>query len=225
MIIRDVPKSGPSTKDVGVIDESSFQIVHIDKIITLRAPSPSEKKQWLNVVESCIEDAEKKLTQDEVNIPHKMKSLVDRPIIGTLEVKLLETKKLACSDRIRKFIFLKSGIVEIFLKIIFLKNIGIKPAVFCTVTVDQQSLKSKSSQSWPPKWDQELMFSIFSLDKSLKMTLYNYDRYSKDEYIGEASIQLDFLEYYNGKETEKISLELKDVKHGFMVVQLAYKPM
>lgn len=89
------------------------------------------------------------------------------------------------------------------------------------------------------------MFSVFSLDESIKISLHNYDRYSKDgealfvtpikrdkeshttikEYLGEASIQLDFLEYYNGKETEKISLNLGDAKSGSVVIQMAYRTM
>lgn len=92
-------------------------------------------------------------------------------------------------------------------------------------------MRSKTSQSWPPKWGQDLIFSVFSLDSTLKISLYNYDRYSKDgnfyflkiiEYIGETSIQLDFLEYYGTKETEPITLKLKE-DSGSVILQLAFR--
>lgn len=102
MIIREVPKSGPGGKDVGVVDESSFQVVHIDKVITLRAGSASDKRQWMNVVEGAIAQAEKRLTK-EMSMD-MIQDSVDKPMIGTLEVNLLEAKKLAGSDKIRKFL-------------------------------------------------------------------------------------------------------------------------
>jgi hypothetical protein len=199
LIIREVPKSGPGGKDVGVVDDCSFQIVHIDKNITLRASSPSEKKQWMNICESYISQAEKKIAFDSnQNVSQK----TSKNMIGTLQVYLLEAKKLTGSDKIR-----------------------IKPSVFCNVILDNQTIRSKTSQSWPPKWSQEMLFSVFSLDQSLKISMYNYDRYSKDEYMGQVSIQLDFLEYYNGKETEKMTLDLKDAKGGMIVLQMAYRPI
>jgi hypothetical protein len=155
IIIRDVPKSGPSTKDVGMVDESSFQIVHIDKVITLRANSPSDRRQWISMVEGCLAQAEKKSQKDKNQ--DVVLSDDSRPMIGTLEVRILEAKKLAGSDRIR-----------------------IRPGVFCVLSLENQIIRSKTSQSWPPKWDQEMMFSVFSLDEALKVQLFNYDRYSKD---------------------------------------------
>ena len=59
MIIRDVPRN--FAKDVGTVDDCSFQIVHMDKIITLRASTPSEKRQWMKVSEAAISEAEKRL--------------------------------------------------------------------------------------------------------------------------------------------------------------------
>lgn len=152
MIIRDVPKN--FGKDVGAVDDCSFQIVHMDKIITLRAPSSSDKKQWMKIAEGAIADAEKKIA---ASYSGDKLDLQQGEMIGTLEVKLLEAKKLSSSDGLK-----------------------LKPGLFCLFSIDSQSLRSKTSSSWPPKWDQNLIFSIFSLDSTLKISLYNFDRYSKD---------------------------------------------
>jgi len=152
MIIRDVPKN--FGKDVGIVDDCSFQIVHMDKIITLRATSSSDKKHWMKITESAIADAERKLAA--THSADKL-DLQKGEIIGTLEVKLLEAKKLSFSEKLK-----------------------LKPGLFCLFSIDSQSVRSKTSSSWPPKWDQNLIFSIFSLDSTLKLSLYNYDRYSKD---------------------------------------------
>lgn len=100
MIIRDVPRN--FGKDVGTVDDCSFQIVHIDKIITLRTSNPSEKRHWMKVTESAILEAEKRLassySDDKLHIESKI------PMIGTLEVKLLEAQKLSAADRLSMFI-------------------------------------------------------------------------------------------------------------------------
>jgi Ca2+-dependent lipid-binding protein len=108
----------------------------------------------MSMVEGCLAQAEKKLQKE------KSQDFIlsdNRPMIGTLEVRVLEAKKLAGSDRIR-----------------------IRPGLFCVLSLENQTIRSKASQSWPPKWDQEMMFSVFSLDEALKIQLFNYDRYSKD---------------------------------------------
>ena len=45
------------------------------------------------------------------------------------------------------------------------------------------------------------------------------------EYLGETSLQLDFLEYYNEKSTEIIQLQFKDSKSSSISVKLAYRRM
>ena len=101
MIIRDVTKTGAGGKDIGTIDEMTFQVVHIDKIITLRAITASDKRQWMKILESTIQQAEKQMAaQSSQDMAVAQKS--DRRMIGTLEFKVLEAKKLAGSEKIRK---------------------------------------------------------------------------------------------------------------------------
>lgn len=66
------------------------------------------------------------------------------------------------------------------------------------------------------------MFSVTSLDEILKISVYNYGKYSQDDYLGQAEIGLDFLEYYK-KETEQITLKLKDVDSGSVIIQMSYR--
>ncbi|CAG8628227.1 2674_t:CDS:2, partial [Racocetra fulgida] len=51
-------------------------------------------------------------------------------------------------------------------------------------------------------------------EDTLKVTLFNFDKYTTDEYLGQAEIGLHFLTYYGDNETDKIKLELKDIPPG-----------
>ena len=82
----------------------TFQIVHIDKIITLRGNTASDKRQWMKILESTIQQAEKQMAaQNSQDMAVGQKS--NRRMIGTLEFKVLEAKKLAGSEKIRKVFF------------------------------------------------------------------------------------------------------------------------
>lgn len=49
-------------------------------------------------------------------------------------------------------------------------------------------------------------------------------RIANVEYLGYSEIQLDFLEYYGGKETEKIQLVMKDSQGESVYIQMMYRP-
>ena len=105
MIVRQVPSNA---KDVGTVDDMSWQIVHLEKVITVRSCNESEKKVWMNHIQSCISTLEKKMQTDssqsqEISLPHQK-------MIGTLEIQLIEGKKLSGSDKIRMFLTIYSKI-------------------------------------------------------------------------------------------------------------------
>ncbi|KAJ3106795.1 hypothetical protein HK100_003680, partial [Physocladia obscura] len=52
--LRDVPRAMIGTKDVGNVDETTFQIVQGDEVITLKAPSASIKNKWLTHHENAL---------------------------------------------------------------------------------------------------------------------------------------------------------------------------
>ena len=78
--IRDAVKV--PTKDTGTLDSSCFQLIYDSEVITLRAASVSEKRQWINQVDS----AKKVLVKHNKPVVEKLKSGNE---IGTLNVKVL----------------------------------------------------------------------------------------------------------------------------------------
>lgn len=57
----------------------------------------------------------------------------------------------------------------------------------------------------------------------LSIQLYNYRKYSKNEYLGRAEIDLSFLKYYEGNKTGTIPIHLADVPTGTLFVHLSYE--
>jgi len=68
---------------------------------------------------------------------------------------------------------------------------------------------------------------IIILGISIKFGVYDFDQFSRDNYLGEAKMSLTFLEYYGEKETEKITLQLTSDKKtaGTIDFTLSYKPL
>ncbi|CAG8555372.1 11309_t:CDS:10, partial [Ambispora gerdemannii] len=86
---------------------------------------------------------------------------------------------------------------------------------YCQARLNRQVLKTKFvKESISPRWNQDLPFSVTTLEDTLKLSLYNYDKYTQDSYLGQAEISLRFLEYYGNNETDMITLQLKDVPPG-----------
>eukprot|EP00842_Homolaphlyctis_polyrhiza_P006330 jgi/Hompol1/6699/HPOL_000301-RA len=188
-------------REVGTIDACCFQIVFGDDIITLRCVSISDKRQWMNQIEAAIQahrTAEKRALQSPLGEPSDFASAAHT--IGTLEVRLLQATGIGPIERR-----------------------GNKLDVFAIVQVHNQVTKSKRAPSSQPRWGQSLMFSVTSLDDVIKIALYAYDKYAKDEYLGQATVQMDILEYYVGKETGRMTLDLVDVGHGKVELQLLYR--
>ncbi|KAJ3318153.1 Intersectin 1 (SH3 domain protein) [Boothiomyces sp. JEL0866] len=181
-------------KDTGDITNCSFQIIYEDEIITLRTANVSEKRQWINLVEAAIKEFKLSMIKEKSSV--NMNNA--QQAIGTVRVKLLDGVHKSDPNKPKK--------------------------VFAIVRIGHQSLRSEMVN--PPKlvFNQSFIFTIFSLDESLKVSLHTYDKYSPDEYLGHSEIQLDFLEYYGGKETEKIQLVMKDGQGESVYIQMMYRP-
>ncbi|KAI8614258.1 Dbl homology domain-containing protein, partial [Chytriomyces sp. MP71] len=52
--VRDVPRALIGTRDVGNVDDTTFQIVQGDEVLTLKAPSTSIKNKWLSYHETAL---------------------------------------------------------------------------------------------------------------------------------------------------------------------------
>ncbi|GBC07924.1 hypothetical protein RclHR1_00780004 [Rhizophagus clarus] len=180
--------------------DETFQIIHIEDVINLKASSISAKQQWVNQLETasgyCLEVERKK---------QKKENLEPVNSIGTLKVTVYE------------------AVIPI--------EVHEKSSVntYCQVQLNRQIFKTKVvKDDIFPHWNQYLMFSVTTLEDTLKLSVYQYDKYSEDEYLGKAEIGLHFLEHYGGNETDKIKLQLKDVApgrpFGSISVYLNYKP-
>ncbi|KAI9099787.1 Dbl homology domain-containing protein [Phlyctochytrium arcticum] len=192
---RDLPKL--QGRDHGSVDEACFQVIHGQDAVTLRAPSVAAKRKWVNALEEQSRQyylAEKQQSEGS----WKDGRWTYGAPIGTLQVLVAEGKNLVRVDR---------GKLDL----------------FCRVQLNRQQVKTRTVHSPAPRWNQALVLSVLSLDETLKISIYNYDRYSQDDYLGQAEVALDFLEYYGEKETEPITLGLRDVSSGSVVIRLAYR--
>ncbi|KNC97059.1 uncharacterized protein SPPG_07456 [Spizellomyces punctatus DAOM BR117] len=194
--VRDLPKL--AGRDHGAVDETCFQVIHGQDAVTVRAPSVAAKRKWVNTLEEQSRHyymAEKQQAEGS----WKGGRFTYGTPIGTLQVMVAEAKNLVRVDR------------------------GHKLDLFCRVQLNRQQVKTRTVHSVAPRWNQALVFSVLSLDETLKISVYNYDRYSQDDYLGQAELALDFLEYYGEKETEPITLGLRDVASGSVVIRLMYR--
>ncbi|TPX63785.1 hypothetical protein SpCBS45565_g06360 [Spizellomyces sp. 'palustris'] len=194
--VRDLPKL--AGRDHGAVDETCFQVIHGQDAVTVRAPSVAAKRKWVNTLEEQSRHyymAEKQQAEGS----WKGGRFIYGTPIGTLQVMVAEAKNLVRVDR------------------------GHKLDLFCRVQLNRQQVKTRTVHSAAPRWNQALVFSVLSLDETLKISVYNYDRYSQDDYLGQAELALDFLEYYGEKETEPITLGLRDVASGSVVIRLMYR--
>ncbi|CAG8557077.1 1263_t:CDS:10 [Ambispora leptoticha] len=86
---------------------------------------------------------------------------------------------------------------------------------YCQARLNRQVFKTKIvKENTTPRWNQLLLFSVTTLEDTLKLSLYNHDKFTQDSYLGQAEISLRFLEHYGNNETDKIKLQLKDVPPG-----------
>lgn len=66
---RDIPQLSQDRK-LFTVDDSCFQILHLQDILTVKAPSVSEKRKWLNQMDtqcSYYINVEKKLQEKGVS--------------------------------------------------------------------------------------------------------------------------------------------------------------
>lgn len=177
--------------------ECVFEIVQIEKIIGLKTNSIGEKRKWMNLLEEYSQYSRK----DEDDQVEKEEYL------GTLRVTIIEGRNL-------EPITPKGNI---------LLNFKGKSNPYLIVQLNKQKLQTKAEKdTLNPYWNQSLIFSVSSLDDILRITCYNYEKYSYNEYMGEIELPLNFLEYYGEKSTEMITLNFKD-KRGSVIIQMNYK--
>ncbi|KAI9193369.1 uncharacterized protein BJ171DRAFT_528088 [Polychytrium aggregatum] len=186
-----------SVRSVPGGDDTLFDIIQGADVLSLRAPSASEKRGWVSAIETqikIIKDTDKR----GQNTPQTVNTPANAPI-GTLEVIVISGKSLLVEG-------------------------GVPFGVYCHVQLNNQKLKTNlSKDAVAPKWNCTQLFSLTSFDDTLRITVYNYNKFSRDDFLGHAEVQLDMLEYYIGKETEVMTLPLAHVPSGSVSIKMAYK--
>ncbi|CAI2169930.1 13957_t:CDS:10 [Funneliformis geosporum] len=181
-----------------------FQVVHIEDIINLKANNVSIKRHWVNQLETASGYC---LTVERQNQKKESDLTQVDAICGTLRVLVFEGT-LPVESHVGK----EKNVVN----------------TYCQVQLNRQVFKTKVvKDDIFPRWNQYLMFSVTTLEDTLKLSVYQYDKYTQDEYLGKAEIKLRLLEHYGDNETDKLIYQLKDVApgkpFGSISVFLSYK--
>ncbi|KAL7749560.1 hypothetical protein RI367_005116 [Sorochytrium milnesiophthora] len=168
-----------------------------DESIGLRGDSVSTANSWITKINKACADI---LAAEN---PKNARSTSSQQTVGTLKLTVVEGRQLHPLD----------------------PSIS-KLNLYCEVTVENQSERTKIIKgNSNPVWNQSLMFSVRNLDDKLRVVVYNqYDRYSQDDYMGTAEMEMHVLEYYGGKEVVQ-EFPLQNVPHGVLKVKLSYKSL
>jgi len=90
---------------------------------------------------------------------------------------------------------------------------------YCTVIFKTQVQSTKVClQTLHPKWDEEFIFTVASLDKAMTFNLYDWDALSAPDYLGTAS--LPFREHISILDGQKHTLTLPINKKGEITVEV-----
>jgi len=90
---------------------------------------------------------------------------------------------------------------------------------YCTVMFKTQMQSTKVClQTLHPKWDEEFVFSVASLDKAMTFNLYDWDALSAPDYLGTAT--LPFREHISVLDGLKHTLTLPINKKGEITVEV-----
>jgi hypothetical protein len=132
-------------------DSDSFQIAFDDQTIMLRALSSSEKRQWINQIESA-----RKAYRDVLTKKAQLGASNPSKTIGTLSVLLCEARN--CKDTVKTREIFAMG------------QIGGQSLKSKVVPISFQHATFK----------QKLIFSLPSLDEVLRISLFRFNKYSED---------------------------------------------
>lgn len=141
-----------SIKDLADIDPAAFSIIYDDQSLNVKAVGVSEKRQWINQIEGA-----KKVAVGSRSKPSAVSLKANSDRIGTLKVQLIQTIKCLRPGKYRQ--------------------------IFAVGKIKDQVLKSKvvdAAIDHQCRFNQPLIFSLPSLDDTLQISLYRYDKYSTD---------------------------------------------
>lgn len=150
---REIP---PSAKPPFAVDDTCFQVIHVQEVITLRASSVSAKRNWLNHLDNACSAISMAIRRQE-----RAKHSGGVNAMGTLQITVHEARDLTQPENTSR------------------------SDVFVAAQVERQVSKTRSVRdSLSPKWSQSLLFTIHTLDEPVRLTVYNFDKYSSDGGFG-----------------------------------------
>ena len=178
------------------------------ELMILKAPDEKSKTVWIQ----RIEDAMKQMHNAAHSNNQKLILEQGEECIGTLKILIIGAIKLKVPQ--------------------LQTHSNTNTLVYCSAQVNKQIGQTSLlalSEDCIVRWSQPLLFSIRSLDDRVTFHINVGDKYSRDQLVGSCSIQLDFLEYYSGKDTEKIQLNVtaangtETVDVGRLFIRMNYK--
>ncbi|KAJ3373820.1 Intersectin 1 (SH3 domain protein) [Allomyces arbusculus] len=149
-------------------------------VITLRCASQSTRNNWANKIDAAIAAVQQAVTAGGASAA----ALAARPILGTLRVVVVE---------------------GLHLNVVADALAAARLNLLCEVTVPgqpAQRTRTVKNATAHPAWNEPLMFSVQSLDDTLRLVVFNaYDKFSQEDYLGTAEMPLHILEYFGNQET------------------------
>jgi hypothetical protein len=178
-IVRETPNTNRSfTSLVDMTSDLTFQLVHIEQIIVLRAPDKKSRNIWIQKIEAaysnCVAVEKEQRRQGSIIICRLKRAVSMQRVVGgdqcmgTLNVLVVECKNLWLSD-----------------------PSALRSDIYCHVQLGKQQLKTRTVPVVPNRMNQQsavvdvrfgqaLMFSVPNLDTVLRFVVFCCDKYSQD---------------------------------------------
>jgi len=107
-----------------------------------------------------------KIRRENEELRSRLNQLKNK-LIGKLKVTIVEARGLRVSE-----------------------TLGVRPDPYCTATLERQREKTKAAKkTQSPKWDAEYTFYVSDPNAELDITVWDYERFTKDNVLGCVIIQ------------------------------------
>ncbi|KAI8056614.1 hypothetical protein BDF22DRAFT_773196 [Syncephalis plumigaleata] len=197
------------TRSLLRLEDSTFQIVHKKRSLTVKAENASTKRKWIQTIKECIgrcHEAERNNENGWLQAPSLRE--LSKKVLWAIRVMIVEvtglTQQLVLDTATPRFERSTSSI-------------------YCSVSLNQRQTYRTAVVSTSPtmsisggshaRWEQAFLFTITDLDDPLRVALYTYDRFSRDTCLGYCEVDLRFLEFLDVRGDERVALKLKKERH------------
>lgn len=79
---------------------------------------------------------------------------------------------------------------------------------FCALDLNNQHVELRAGGGRSPGWNHAEVLCLASYDDDLRVSLYQYHKFTPNELLGYVDLSLNFLEYYNERATQSMELDL-----------------